>query len=103
MFARNFILAVSVSHLKSVFSLLQVFNDVSTNNTTLNSSRPGFSISDNLMFLTPERVKDRIKHMKYEGDPDLFPVCSYENKFLVIFLYRLSTAINEAVSNISSF
>lgn len=63
----------------------------------LNASKQNLSMSDDIRLLTPERVRERLKHMKYEGDPDLMPVTSYENGFLVTLLYHTSAKINEKV------
>lgn len=57
-------------------------------------------MSDDVRLLTPERVRERVKHMKYEGNPDLMPITSFENGFLVTFLYDLSRKINEKVRDI---
>lgn len=35
--------------------------------------------------------------LKYEGDPDLKPICTYEIPFLVRWLYSLSIIINSKV------
>ena len=35
--------------------------------------------------------------VKYSGDPELQPICSYENPALVRLLYKLSTHLNEKV------
>lgn len=55
-------------------------------------------MNSDVRLLTPERVRERLKHMKYEGDPDLMPITSYENGFLVTFLYHIASKINEKVS-----
>ncbi|KAJ8917730.1 hypothetical protein NQ315_005179 [Exocentrus adspersus] len=55
----------------------------------------GFDMSNDYKFLTPERVRSRIKNIKYEGDPDLHPIRSTENTFLVRTLYQLALKINE--------
>lgn len=49
-------------------------------------------------FLTPEKIRARIKNIRYEGDPDLCPIQSTENAFLVRTLYQISLKINEIVS-----
>ena len=38
-------------------------------------------------------------NIQYSGDPDLQPVRSYENVFLVRSLHRLSTSLNQKVSH----
>lgn len=55
-------------------------------------------MSNDFKFLTPERVRSRIKNIKYEGDPDLHPIRSTENAFLVRTLYQIALKINESVS-----
>ena len=35
--------------------------------------------------------------VKYSGDPELQPICSYENPALVRLLYKFSTHLNEKV------
>lgn len=60
--------------------------------------------SDNFQtLLTPEKVKERLKVLKYDGDPDLHPIRTHENQFLVRSLYKLSTKINEDVSEFEVF
>lgn len=55
------------------------------------------SENDISLLLTPEKIKERIKKIKYEGDPDLHPIRSHESKFLVRVLYMLSSKLNEKV------
>jgi len=43
--------------------------------------------------------KERRKHIKYEGDPDLQPIKSTENAFLVRFLHQITSKVNEMVSD----
>ena len=44
--------------------------------------------------LKPERVRQRVKAFKYEGDPDLAPIRSDENQVLVRILYAASNRLN---------
>lgn len=60
-----------------------------------------FDMTNDFKFLTPEKVRNRIRNIKYEGDPDLHPIRSNENVFLVRTLYQLSQKINEIVSTLS--
>ena len=39
--------------------------------------------------------------VKYSGDPELQPICSFENPALVRLFYKLSTHLNEKVDDIS--
>lgn len=43
--------------------------------------------------------KERRKCIKYEGDPDLQPIKTTENAFLVRVLYQVSSKLNEMVSD----
>ncbi|KAF5269701.1 hypothetical protein FQA39_LY08624 [Lamprigera yunnana] len=57
------------------------------------------AVEDCSHLLTPQKVRERIKKIKYEGDPDLQPIQSYEVKFLVRLLYQLSSKINGDFGN----
>ena len=41
--------------------------------------------------------------VKYSGDPELQPICSFENPALVRLFYKLSTHLNEKVVEVFSF
>lgn len=43
--------------------------------------------------------KERRKCIKYEGDPDLQPIKSTENAFLVRLLHQITSKLNEMVSD----
>jgi hypothetical protein len=43
--------------------------------------------------------KERRKCIKYEGDPDLQPIKSNENAFLVRLLHQIASKVNEMVSD----
>ncbi|PSN42218.1 hypothetical protein C0J52_11255 [Blattella germanica] len=45
--------------------------------------------------LAPREWKARRKHIKYEGDPDLEPIRTNENAFLVKLLYHITSKLNE--------
>jgi hypothetical protein len=45
--------------------------------------------------------KERRKSIKYEGDPDLQPIKSTENAFLVRLLHQITSKLNEMVSDSS--
>ena len=38
--------------------------------------------------------------VKYSGDPELQPICSFENPALVRLFYKLSTHLNEKVVDV---
>ena len=38
--------------------------------------------------------------VKYSGDPELQPICSFENPALVRLLYKLSTYLNKKVIDV---
>lgn len=57
-----------------------------------------FEMSEDYKFLTPERVRRRLKQIKYDGDPDLHPIRSDECAFLVRALYQFAVKVNEQVS-----
>ncbi|XP_072391535.1 sphingomyelin phosphodiesterase 4 [Diabrotica undecimpunctata] len=61
----------------------------------LNVTPVTMNTSNDYLFLTPERIRARVKNIKYEGDPDLRPIQSYENAFLVRTLYQISQKLNE--------
>jgi hypothetical protein len=42
--------------------------------------------------------KERRKCIKYEGDPDLQPIKTTENAFLVRLLHQITSKLNEMVS-----
>jgi len=65
----------------------QAFDDSGANVTALTN--------DINTLLTPQRVRERVKSIKYEGNPDLHPIRSDEVKVLVRLLYQLSLKINE--------
>ncbi len=44
-------------------------------------------------------MKSQVSQIKYMGDPDLIPIKSSENTFLVRFLYQLSSALNRMFEN----
>lgn len=55
------------------------------------------SILNTSFDLSPNGARLRAKSLKYEGDPDLHPIKSNENAFLVRMLYTLAQKINDAV------
>lgn len=48
--------------------------------------------------MSPSHMKKNENELKYEGDPDLQPICSFENAFLVRFFYYICSWINYNVS-----
>lgn len=63
-------------------------------------SKKDFDVS---FMSTPSEVRKRVMNMKYEGDPDLYPVRSYESTVLVRMLYDISLNINKRVSEKTNF
>ena len=59
-------------------------------------SHPCASVSP---LLASRDWKERRKRIKYEGDPDLQPIKSTENAFLVRLLYQITSKLNEMVSD----
>lgn len=87
-------LEVALGNLKDMFDITEeIFEDEPDTIKTANGN--GFEMSHDFKFLTPEKVRSRVKTIKYEGDPDLIPIRSDENKFLVRTLYQISLQINE--------
>lgn len=107
----------SLEHLKHLFELSEVGSNyklfflnyfLQLPETELDSTLgvhpvSNLEISNDFKFLTPERVRERMKKIKYEGDPDLHPIRSTEITFLVRMFYQLSMYLNENVGLISSF
>lgn len=63
------------------------------NNSPTKISYPNLITVD----LTPKGVWMRRKNVKYQGDPDLYPIRSDENAFLVRMLYNIAQKINSTV------
>lgn len=80
----------------SLQNLVEMFEigDLKEKEADSSSSIHSFNASDDLSFLTPSKVKERRNRIKYEGDPDLLPIMSTENAFLVRLLYHLALSIN---------
>lgn len=79
----------------SLNNLIDIFEINEVNETEQDLTQNRFDVSNDLTFLTPSKVKERVKKIKYEGDPDLMPIMSTENTFLVRVLYQLALKINE--------
>jgi hypothetical protein len=85
----------SLEHLKQLFQISELpETDLDTSAGT-SSGSSGLEIANDFKFLTPARVRERMKKIKYEGDPDLYPIRSTEITFLVRMFYQLSLQINE--------
>lgn len=52
---------------------------------------------------TPIEMRRRLWNTKYQGDPDLKPIQSFEVAFLVRMLYHVASWINVAVSIIFEY
>lgn len=87
-------LEFSLQYLKEIFQITETEDNKSAGQM-LDSSSGSFSISEDVRFLTPQRVWERVKRMKYEGDPDLMTISTYENTILVRMLYDISSKLNE--------
>ncbi|XP_077299707.1 sphingomyelin phosphodiesterase 4 [Arctopsyche grandis] len=99
-------LSTSVSQLASIFSLdtnfplnnESYFRNQNISGSFLNSSLPSREPVHNFNYnvlMSPKQAKDRINQIKYMGDPDLQPVKSFENAFLVRVLHQISSKMNE--------
>ncbi|XP_044271314.1 sphingomyelin phosphodiesterase 4 [Tribolium madens] len=84
----------SLDHLKQLFQISEVPESEPDTSVITTSASSGLEISSDFKFLTPERVRERMKKIKYEGDPDLHPIRTTEISFLVRMLYQLSLQIN---------
>lgn len=88
-------LAASITNLSAIFCLDEATITHQTsvlNNTT--PSTPDLNVTPNIMNLTPADMNRSLNDIKYQGDPDLHPVRSYESTFLVRLLYQAATWIN---------
>ncbi|CAG9860561.1 unnamed protein product [Phyllotreta striolata] len=79
--------------LQNLADMFNIHNEVQRDSEP--SSFVSNAVSPCSDFLTPERVRARIKNIRYEGDPDLHPIQSHENTFLVRTLYQIALKINE--------
>ncbi|XP_066260835.1 sphingomyelin phosphodiesterase 4 isoform X1 [Euwallacea similis] len=87
-------LEVSLNNLKDMFSIND--DEMSEDQEpVLASNGNGFEMLNDFKFLTPEKVRSRLKTIRYDGDPDLHPIRSDESAFLVRTLYQLALKINE--------
>ncbi|CAH0555499.1 unnamed protein product [Brassicogethes aeneus] len=88
-------LDVSLQNLMDIFQI----NEVCDREPDYSQNKPSTSgpieFTNDFKFLTPEKVRNRIKNIKYDGDPDLLPIRSDENTFLVRTLYQLALKINQ--------
>lgn len=85
---------------KSLDNLQQIFEVGKLLEVDLDSfSNSGPEIANDFRFLTPAKVRERVKKIKYDGDPDLHPIRSNEVTFLVRMFYQLAIYINEKVSD----
>nr|CAI5857292.1 unnamed protein product [Callosobruchus analis] len=89
-------LQVALQNLMDMFNLTGEIGEAEPESPSLTLNNNSFDMSNDFKFLTPERVRERIKQIKYDGDPDLHPIRSTENPFLVRLLYQISSKINDA-------
>lgn len=87
-------LEVSFNNLQDMFSITEEIFDTEPE-PILASNCSGFEMTNDFKFLTPEKVRSRIKTLKYDGDPDLLPIRTDECAFLVRSLYQFASKINE--------
>ncbi|KAF7277955.1 hypothetical protein GWI33_009070 [Rhynchophorus ferrugineus] len=87
-------LEASMGNLRDMFDITEEISEDEAE-TTMISNGNGFEISQDFKFLTPDKVRTRLKTIKYDGDPDLLPIRSDECAFLVRMLYQLALYINE--------
>uniref|UniRef100_A0A6P7GG23 Sphingomyelin phosphodiesterase 4 n=1 Tax=Diabrotica virgifera virgifera TaxID=50390 RepID=A0A6P7GG23_DIAVI len=82
--------------LQNIMDMFNISNEITEREyEPLNITPVTMNTSNDYKFLTPERIRARVKNIKYEGDPDLRPIQSYENAFLVRTLYQISQKLNE--------
>lgn len=62
-----------------------LYDESDKENTTQNSS----------LNITPSFMKSQTSRINYTGDPELLPIMSSEVKFLVRFLYQISSRLNQ--------
>ncbi|XP_025835973.1 sphingomyelin phosphodiesterase 4 [Agrilus planipennis] len=91
------VLKYSLEFLVDIFQIrnLNVSGISNDGSTDLNDLSSQIHKDDFPYILTPQRVRERVKNLRFEGDPDLQPIRSNENTFLVRILYQLSKKINE--------
>lgn len=58
-------------------------------------------IDSEYLNITPSFMRQRLQNITYTGDPFLLPIMGHEVKFLVRFLYQVSSRINEMVRSFS--
>ncbi|XP_023023938.2 sphingomyelin phosphodiesterase 4 isoform X1 [Leptinotarsa decemlineata] len=86
-------LQVSLHNLMDMFNITTEVSEEPTSPSACTTNT--FDMSDNYKFLTPKMVRTRIKNLKYDGNPDLHPIRSTENAFLVRTLYQIASKVNE--------
>ncbi|KAL1494759.1 hypothetical protein ABEB36_010305 [Hypothenemus hampei] len=87
-------LEVALNNLKDIFRITDEVLEEGQD-TESNTNGNSFDVGADLRFLTPEKVRSRLKKIKYDGDPDLLPIRGDESTFLVRILYQLATKLNE--------
>ncbi|XP_050310724.1 sphingomyelin phosphodiesterase 4 [Anthonomus grandis grandis] len=87
-------LEVSLNNLRDLFQVDEGGVPEEPETSTISNGN-GFEMSNDFKFLTPEKVRSRLKTIKYDGDPDLLPIRSDECTFLVRALYQFAQKVNE--------
>lgn len=88
-------LAASIANLGAIFGIDEASISSQTTsilNTSVSTS--DMNVQPNIMNLTPSDMNRSLHEIKYQGDPDLHPVRSYESTFLVRLLYQAATWVN---------
>ncbi|XP_046680613.1 sphingomyelin phosphodiesterase 4 isoform X2 [Homalodisca vitripennis] len=80
--------------IKNFISMFQIPEDSVDNVTRAFMSTPRSSRPASINEMSPTLMRRGLQDLKYEGDPDLQPIRSYESAFLVRFLYHLCAWIN---------
>ncbi|GJQ83344.1 hypothetical protein Trydic_g18129 [Trypoxylus dichotomus] len=90
-------LSFSLQYLLDMFQISEPvdIDESITQGSCFNESQCNSADNSIDMLLTPKQVMERKKKIRYEGDPDLYPVRSNEFKLLVRMFYHWSTKINE--------
>jgi sphingomyelin phosphodiesterase 4 len=70
-----------------------------TTNETFAEDSEHETMNSDFLNITPSFMKSQLSKISYQGDPQLLPIMGYEVKFLVRFLYQVSSKLNEMFEN----